>query len=133
MRLVNGSSAREGRVEVCVGGAYGSVCDDRWDSLDARVVCRQLGYNESGMFPSVNFYVCLCLSLYLSACLSVCMSVFLSFYLSVCLPVCMSVFLSVCLPACLSVCLSVCLSACLSVCLSHCFLSFCQLLLLNFP
>ena len=80
MRLVNGSSAREGRVEVCMGGAYGSVCDDHWDSLDARVVCRQLGYNESGMSPSVIFSLCLCLSLYLFvylfACRSVCLMVF---------------------------------------------------------
>ena len=48
LRLAGGNIPNEGRVEICVGNAWGTVCHDSWDSNDATVVCRQLGYLTQG-------------------------------------------------------------------------------------
>ena len=46
VRLVGpGSTPSQGRVKVCYGDQWGSVCDYNWNAANAAVVCRQLGYN----------------------------------------------------------------------------------------
>ena len=37
-----------GRVEICNGAVYGTICFDSWDNQDASVVCRQLDFSPYG-------------------------------------------------------------------------------------
>ena len=45
LRLVDGPVTNAGRVEVRINGVWGTVSGYYWDNNNARVVCRQLGYN----------------------------------------------------------------------------------------
>ena len=47
LRLAGGLIHSEGRVEICINGNFGIICDDSWDNADAMVVCRQLGYDPN--------------------------------------------------------------------------------------
>ena len=47
VRLRGGNLPNEGRIEICFGNLWGTVCDDQWGRPEARVVCRQLGYADT--------------------------------------------------------------------------------------
>lgn len=44
VRLVDGSTEYEGRVEVYRDGSWGTVCGSNFDENDANFVCRALGH-----------------------------------------------------------------------------------------
>uniref|UniRef100_A0A8C7X4N0 Neurotrypsin n=1 Tax=Oryzias sinensis TaxID=183150 RepID=A0A8C7X4N0_9TELE len=56
VRLQGGRSKLDGRVEVYLGGVWGSVCSNDWGDEDAAVVCRQLEEGISGRARAVPLF-----------------------------------------------------------------------------
>ena len=48
LQLVNGILEGSGRLEVCIGGVWGTICDDGFDLMNAGVACRILGHLSEG-------------------------------------------------------------------------------------
>ena len=44
LRLVDGSVAHEGRLEIFLNEQWGTICDDYWTDEESGVACRQIGY-----------------------------------------------------------------------------------------
>ena len=42
-----GSNVSRGNVELCIVNTFNAICGNVWSSNDAKVVCRQLGFNSS--------------------------------------------------------------------------------------
>ena len=58
VRLVGGASRYEGRVEVCLNRAWGTVCaSDNWGSQEIKIVCNQIGTFTIGNFQSTLQYI----------------------------------------------------------------------------
>ena len=56
VRLADGDIGQEGRLEVCLGGVWGSVCGDGWDQTDAHTICEQLDLGDGGQSKSLYMH-----------------------------------------------------------------------------
>jgi len=59
LRLVGGTNNHTGRLEICNLNQWGTVCDDFFYLVSARVACRQLGFSDAGTEPkqfSVHYF-----------------------------------------------------------------------------
>ena len=48
IRLMEGESEFEGRLEVCINSRWGTVGSNGWTKIDEQVICNDLGYDLSG-------------------------------------------------------------------------------------
>ncbi|XP_026296178.1 uncharacterized protein LOC724971 isoform X4 [Apis mellifera] len=56
IRLANGNTAYEGRIEVRHHGVWGTVCDDDFSNAAATVICRSLGFNGRALAKKDGYF-----------------------------------------------------------------------------
>ena len=66
IRLADGPTDSEGRVEICIGSTWGTISLFGWSAVDARVVCSELGFTNEGkiiyvIYFSKIFFFCSCI------------------------------------------------------------------------
>ena len=54
LRLVNGTTKLDGRLEICYNETWGTICDNFWSVEDANVACKQLGFQPNGAIAVTN-------------------------------------------------------------------------------
>ena len=54
IRLVDGYTGWEGRLEVCFNRRWGTVGGETWDVTETEVICRQLGYQYQSIEAGMN-------------------------------------------------------------------------------
>ena len=52
IRLTDGGSPNQGRVEINLNGLWGTVCSNGWDSKEAEVVCQMLNFTSAASAPT---------------------------------------------------------------------------------
>ena len=63
VRLTGSGLPYEGRLEVYYNGAWGTVCDDSFDDVDATVACKSLGSGLVHYLPLLHvWFLCRLLS-----------------------------------------------------------------------
>lgn len=56
LRLVNGTSHLDGRVEILYNGQWGTICGHHGDIYEAKVICRHLGFADAAAVRTDAFY-----------------------------------------------------------------------------
>ena len=67
IRLMPGTSANAGRVEVNYNNTWGTICDDHFNQQDAAVICNSLGFNGYSLPMNTDMFVSfMCLAIQLT-------------------------------------------------------------------
>ncbi|CAL4061058.1 unnamed protein product, partial [Meganyctiphanes norvegica] len=55
-RLIGGKLPNEGNIQILVNGAWGHVCDDSFDFIQADLLCQDLGYSSAERYTRNNHF-----------------------------------------------------------------------------